>query len=208
MTGICIGIGDGWELAAHRTAKRMEAMTGVKCFVISEWDDRGAVSPAWMKCHIIADCRKLPPPYFLFDADILPMKPWDPRSLYRGRFAGTVEPQTDILRAECSLYNLNRLRYINGGLVMFDESHADIWAETWGKHPRYGSWLEQTALNKALVRHDIDLIPNTYNTLVRPNREDLSAKALLARPETNLHLCGLRGDMGTLLGVQESLGFA
>jgi hypothetical protein len=143
----------------------------------------------------------------IFDADILPMKPWDPRSLYRGKFAGVVENQTDIIRAECSLYNLNRRRYINGGLVMFDESHAEIWAETWSKHPRYGTWLEQTALNKALAGHEIDLIPNIYNTLLRPDRDDISAKALLARPETNLHLCGLRGDVGTLLAVQEALGF-
>jgi hypothetical protein len=204
MTGVCIGIGEGWGIAALRARWRMEQMTGLQCQLIS-WKFEDVSNPSWLKCHIH---RFLPPetaPWLVFDADLLPMRPWNPAALYNSRFTAVRDQPTDMLRGECDAYGLDIDRYVNGGLLMFDASHAAIMEETWTRHPRYGRWLEQTSLNVSLKNKPVTYLPETFNKLMRPDREDISAEALRDRPEVNVHLCGLGGDVGRLLAVQEGL---
>lgn len=192
------------------TADRMRTMTGVECTVWFEWQDarREILSnPSWMKCHIIEEFGVLAAPFLVFDADILPMRPWNPEALYRGRFTGVAEAPNTMIRQECNAYGMRQDRYINGGLLMFDASHRSIWDETWSRHPHYGRWLEQTSLNKSLDGKAVTLLPHAFNTLLQQEGEDLTPEGLKARPEVNLHMCGLRGDIDRLLRVQEELGW-
>ena len=122
MIGVTIGIGAEWARLARATAQRMSAHTGLECRVIDSCT-YGVAHPSWLKCHVH---RIFPEAdsFLLFDADILPLKEWDPHGLFEslGRpFCGVPEPNSNLMvRDECEAWGLGYPDiYLNGGLLMY-----------------------------------------------------------------------------------------
>jgi hypothetical protein len=195
MIGVTIGIGEGWTALARATARRMSDTTGLRCVVLEEEKDSGVCHPSWLKCLIH---RIFPDEdsFLYFDADILPLQVWDPHGLFEdlGRpFCGVPEPNgnPDVV-AECTEWGLGYPdTYINAGLLMFGIEHGYVWDRTWTHHPHGGTWMEQTALNHALVTEAVEIcrLPRRFNTLAQKGRiNNLYARATLAEC-INLHCC-------------------
>lgn len=195
MIGVTIGTG-AWKDQARDTAQRMEAMTGLACFVIEE-DTYGCVHPSWLKCHIhrifpMADS------FLVFDADILPLRPWNPKSLFEmnGRaFMGVPEPnESPAVRAQCEAWGLGYPdTYLNGGLLIYGREHAPVWERTWECHPDGGFWMEQTAMNRALVDEAVEVcrLPRRFNLIAQKGRiVPIYARATL-RDAVNVHTCAM-----------------
>jgi hypothetical protein len=195
MIGVTIGTGE-WKAQARDTAHRMEAMTGLPCFVI-EQDDFNCAHPSWLKCHIhrifpLADS------FMVFDADILPLRPWNPKALFEmnGRaFMGVPEPNASpAVLAECEDWGLGYPDvYLNGGLLIFGQEHAPVWDRTWSRHPNGGTWMEQTAMNRALVDEAVEVcrLPRRFNLLAHQGRiNPIYARATL-RDAVNIHTCAM-----------------
>jgi hypothetical protein len=177
MIGVTIGIGEGWRELAQAAALRMEEMTGIQCFVIEEnpreWQ---AVHPSWLKCHVPAMFPDHDE-FLVFDADILAVRPWDPAALFEtlGRpFMAVPEPGTNPeVMEECRKWQLAFPdSYLNCGLLVFGREHAPVLDAAWEYHPHGGEWLEQTALNRALVDSGVEIcrLPRRYNTLAKHGR--------------------------------------
>lgn len=197
MIGITIGIGEEWKRLAEKTAARMELMTGVKCHVIDR-DDFGCAHPSWLKCHV----HKIFPnedSYFLFDADILPLRGWNPQSLFREMkraFIGVPEPNfNDEILAECKQWELGFPDiYVNGGLLIFGAEHAWIWEKVWTFHPNGGTWLEQTALNRVLADEAVEMcrLPRHFNLIAHFGKiKSIYARSTL-KDAMNVHTCALK----------------
>lgn len=205
MLGVTIGIGEGWGDVARRAAERMSRMTGLECMVI-EKNEFGLAHPSWLKCHVL-DLFPKHEEFLVFDADILPLRPWSPDHLFRmmgRRFCAVPEDNSPTILVECTNYRLPFPDwYVNGGLAMFGREHAPIWKAVLGYHPKYGSWLEQTALNEAIRRgaHEVARLPRFYNQLLHGR---LSQAAAVAHDCVNLHIDSMGGHVEELVRLQEA----
>lgn len=196
MIGVTIGIGEGWQQLAESKAARMAEMTGLECRVINV-DDYGCAHPSWLKCHVH---RIFPDEdsFLVFDADILPLRPWDPECLFEslGRpFIGVPEPNANPeLKVEIGEWGLGTSdTYINGGLLIFGHEHGAVWDRVWSLHPHGGRWLEQTAINHALAMDAIEVcrLPRHFNLLShRGKLSAVYARGTLANA-VNLHTCAV-----------------
>jgi hypothetical protein len=195
MIGVTIGTGE-WKKQARDTAHRMEAMTGIPCFVIEE-DAYNCAHPSWLKCHI----HRIFPnadSFLVFDADILPLRGWEPDTLFEmsGRaFMGVPEPNASpAVLAECKAWGLGYPdTYLNGGLLLFGREHAPVWDRTWSRHPQGGAWMEQTALNRALIDEAVEVcrLPRRFNLMAHRGRiNPIYARATL-RDAINVHTCAM-----------------
>lgn len=172
MIGVTIGIGEKWAKLAHATARRMAHTTGLQCHVI-EADEFACAHPSWLKCHIH---RIFPEEdsFLLFDADILPLRKWNPEGLFRSLrrpFLAVPEPNANPhLIQECADWQLGFPDvYINGGLLIYGREHGFVWDRVWSMHPNGGRWLEQTALNRALADECVELcrLPRHFNLMAQ-----------------------------------------
>jgi hypothetical protein len=195
MIGVTIGTG-AWKAQAEATADRMEAMTGLPCTVIYT-DDFQCIHPSWIKCHIP---RLFPraDSFLVFDADLLPLRQWDPQALFKmsGRaFMGVPEPNASpAVLAECEAWGLGYPDlYLNCGLLIFGREHAPVLDRTWRRHPDGGAWMEQTALNRALVDEAVEVcrLPRRFNLMAHRGRiNPIYARATL-RDAINVHTCAM-----------------
>jgi hypothetical protein len=207
MIGVTIGIGAGWAECAACAAERMSAMTGLPCYVIKAPDLRPeAVHPSWLKC-VVTEAWPAEDAFLVFDADILPLAPWDPAGLFErlGRpFMAVPEDNTPPVYNECMRYGLPPFDwYINAGLTIFGREHGPIWGDVWKLHPRFGTWLEQTALNYVLKARGTEVVrlPRRFNRLLHGQNHlapDLAASELFI----NLHADSLGGHAATLAQLQ------
>jgi hypothetical protein len=203
MIGVTIGIGPGWKEASEWAAFRMHRMTGLQCVVLDH-DPVGVAHPSWLKCHFL---DLYPGEVILsFDADIICMRPWRPSAIFdlmEQRFCAVPEDNIEIVARECVNYELPYPDwYVNGGLLMFGPQHKPVWDAVWARHPRYGSWLEQTAINRALfdLRIEVARLVRSYDTL-------LHGRPFAWRPggPVNLHVDSLGGNASPLLDLQRYL---
>lgn len=196
MIGITIGIGGEWAALARRTAERMEAMTGLPCHVIDH-DDFGCSHPSWLKCHV----HRIFPneeSFFVFDADILPLRPWDPASMFYtlGRPVMAVpEPNDnpDLLK-ECQEWCFGYPDcYLNAGLLIFGREHVDILERAWSMHPNGGRWLEQSAFNRAIIDsgHEVCRLPRHFNMIAQRGRVFAMYARTTLRHAYCVHTCAL-----------------
>lgn len=188
MIGITIGVGEQWNAAAKACAHRMSEMTGLECKVIDTCPESIA-HPSWLKAHVIGMFPEYDS-FLVFDADIIPSKHWNPKLLFEelGRpFCAVPDRNWAATQRECTKFNMPWPDwYVNGGLTMFGKEHAIVWEYVLRKHPKYGSWLEQTALNEALLKLGTNVcrLPHRFNQLY-------SGSSPVARSEAiNLHLAG------------------
>ena len=210
MIGVSIGIGPGWQECARFAALRMSRMTGLECHVVTHPHRTTEVAhPSWLKCWV-TEMFPAEDSFCLFDADLLPLRPWDPAGLFEklGRpFLAVPEDNTLPVYNECMRYQLPPWDwYVNGGLTIFGREHASIWQTVWKLHPRFGSWLEQTALNHVL--RDVGLpvcrLPRRFNHLL--HGDYAAAPALAQAPDlVNLHADSLGGDASRLVTLQKQL---
>lgn len=194
MKGYTIGTGT-WRKVAQAAAARMQAMTGIPCEVFvpsKKW-----AHPSWGKCEIPVDG-----PTLIFDADIWCMEKWEPRHA-PGAVCMVPEPSNRFVDIECRLYGIERHRYCNGGLMILDD--PAILPAVAAYAPRYGRWLEQTAINKVLVGRDVTLLSPRLNHLLRANKEPMDADSLRAHGAINLHFTGPDKTPDWLLKKYEEL---
>lgn len=222
MIGVTIGIGRLWPEIAARSARRMQKMTGLRCIVIDGARRVGAperlpevVHPSWLKCHIT---RIFPTEhrFLVFDADIFCLSHWDPEALFaetRKSFCAVPDRNLPAVYKECCEHQLPFPDwYVNGGLLMFNRKHEAIWDEVWNKHPRYGRWLEQTALNKAIQESGIDVcrLPRVFNQLPEAPGELIAPgkiENLRDAGVANFHYADCGGDGSKILALQKELGY-
>ena len=191
MTGFVIGIGEGWPGVAAVCARRMEAMTGIKSHVITS-DPYNLVHPSWLKCKI-PEMFPDEQSYFIFDADILPLKPWRIQILHhKPTFIAVPDRATEMVRQEQVALGMGEDHtYINGGFLIFNRAASHIMTDAFQHYPIYGNWLEQGAVNKEISKHPglLSLMDNAFNCHVHPNLiDDAIEKGIF-----NAHLTGLRG---------------
>lgn len=185
MIGLCIGTGE-WYRVAVRAAARMEQMTGVPCRVIERVDGNLAHA-SWHKLNLLRDYPG--ETLFIFDADIWCLAPWDPRAYTATGLAMVRDRSTFEVRVECALYHIPPDRYHNAGLMIADERAREVFAAAKRLHPRYGRWLEQTAVNhEAHARgFPVQAMPFTLNSQIDAAEP---VAELAASPAVNLHFSG------------------
>lgn len=185
MIGLTIGTGD-WRAVAERSAAQMQAMTGIECHVVDKVDSR-LVHASWHKLNLLRDYPGQT--LLIFDADIWCQKRWRPHDWLSRGLAMAPEVVNAPIEKESALYGLSASHYYNAGLLICDNRCRELFHDAMKLHPRYGTWLEQTALNRAIIdlKQPITELPQTYNHLVSI---DLPADKLKALHSTNLHFAG------------------
>jgi len=185
MIGLTIGTGD-WKGVAERSAAQMQKMTGIECHVISKVD-KDLVHPSWHKLNLLRDYAG--ESLLIFDADIWCQKRWNPASFLSRGIAMAPEPQNASIAKETALYGLPAGKYYNAGLLIVDGRSRQVFHEAKKLHPYYGTWLEQTALNRVIMELGaaITELPLTYNHLVSIETEPKQLKQLHS---ANLHFAG------------------
>jgi hypothetical protein len=197
--GITIGIGEGWDKAAVVAAARMRNATGIDCVVCDRIPQLPeGWSPSWGKAWLF----DLVPARFdrllIFDADIVAVRKWqlpDAPGFYAVRELGSNPSRTN----EQLAYQLTD--YFNGGLFIIDREHADRLAAVRDYGPRYGTWLEQTALNKVFA--DVfRALPSQLNWLLE--NETSGLRGAIDSGAINLHLAGTK-DPREILAMQQKI---
>jgi len=197
MIGLCYGIGTHAE-AARFAADQMQYMTGVSCTVIETNPLAEEVHPSWLKC-IAIDLFPEEDSFLVFDADILCLKPWDPEKIFEdlGRpFCAVPDTRDQIVYEECNNLGIPFPDlYINGGLTIFGQEHAEVWRSTWKRRPRCGKWMEQGALNLALLDTGVETcrLPRWFNVLAngKDGLREIKDPTVKHRM-INLHFCGTK----------------
>jgi hypothetical protein len=196
--GITIGIGEGWDKAAVIAAARMREATGVECVVCDSIPQLPeGWSPSWGKAWLFDLVPARYDRLLVFDADIFAIRKWqlpDAPGFYAVRELGGNPSRNNELRA----FGLKD--YFNGGLFIIDRQHADRLAAVCDYGPRYGTWLEQTALNK--VFHDFTPLPSQLNWLLE--NETSGLRGALDSGAINLHLAGTK-DPRALVAMQSKI---
>lgn len=192
---------------AKLAAERMSKMTGLECKIINSHS--GEVShPSWLKCFVNQNFPN-EESFLVFDADIICMREWDPKGLFEslGRpFCAALDVNSKHVYRECQELQIGFPDvYVNGGLTIFGKEHAGVWSRVWGKHPKYGKWLEQGALNVALLEENGEVcrLPRRFNLISQfasIPKEWAEANGII-----NYHACGV-GNAKDLLNVQTEFG--
>ena len=212
MLGVTIGVGKGWREAAQSAAQSMSKRTGLRCVVL---DDIGSsipkaklpkvAHPAWLKAHVL-DLFPEEDEFMLFDADLIPRRDWDPQAIFRqmrGAFCAVPDRNCETVRDECASFNLPFPDwYVNTGLLLFSRQHAPVWDYVRKKHPKHGSWQEQTAVNEALLalRVSVARLPRDFNYLALSKTK--------SNGEINFHPAGEVITVDKLIALQSEFADA
>jgi hypothetical protein len=192
---IIIGVGDYENLACH-TQNLWFQNNFINAFIFS---CKTEIHPSWNKLILgykTESGQILKSPFepapgsewtIIVDSDIFSLRPFQ-IPIPKKQFAAVREPETHPIKIEKKLYGINN--YFNAGFWIIHRDLLKRLHECFVKyHPRYGSWLEQTALNK-WIQHEIgewEELPREYNWMVHPN--DDASEAL--KNAYLIHLCGL-----------------
>lgn len=205
MLIVCIGVGVEWRQMANLAASRMALMTGLDYVVVSDLF-YPACHPSWLKCHLLN--RYKGEDLLIMDADIISLKMWNPQRIFEdtGRpFLAVPEPRYQSVLEECEVMGLPFPDiYVNGGLVVCGAHHAPIWQAAWKKHPKCGRWLEQSALNLAIIESDIPVcrLPRAFNYVTHHGK--FTSQELEYQSVVNLHVSGC--DSKEILEIYDKLG--
>lgn len=206
MIGVTFAIGPGWKECGEFAAIRMAETTGLRCDVISEWpEDPGQlVNPSWLK--LWAQEWYPGEDLMLFDSDIVSMKRWDPVAMLDGYdFAFAREyVHYEKLLAEVQRLHFDPWRYGNCGLILI-KAGCTVLEESRKYYPAYGTWLEQTGVNKRLQERPdlkVNLFPRAYNRLWPAYRPQ---DKVGLKHQVNLHFCNLKGNAAKLAQIQQAM---
>lgn len=207
---VTIGIGNGWRELAERAGARMAEATGLPVQVLSschllppDWH------PSWAKCWAFDLVPDHIDRLLVFDADIYPVAPfteWDtdePLAVVR-------HLENKSVKTEKILYGLPE--YWNTGLFVIRRSYADALRLTATYGPSYGTWLEQTALNREFLYRDKTWLPGRCNYLLTPPKPSEpadqaigSALGAIEAGATNLHFTGYGGGAAKIHAIFDQL---
>lgn len=211
MIGVVIGIGDKWRSIARASADRMSRMTGLRCEVFDH-PYIPTIHPSWQKAFIIQRYAK-EDSFLCFDADIICLRQWDPERLFNdlGRaFCAVPDDHSEQVFKECEFLNISFPGiYVNAGLMMFGREHDYVWDRVWTKHPHCGAWLEQGALNLALLNMQVEIcrLPRKFNVLAHQGQmaPHESTISIHKNGWINLHACSCKTPE-QLVEVQKRFG--
>ena len=206
MQAITIGAGPYRKLADY-SAARMREMTGLETTVIDENDLRWwpVEHPAWQKLWLMHMHRGRD--LLIFDADIFCMKEWQPEDFIQEyEMAAVPDMASQQVLSECQLYGIGWGNYFNAGLMIVDGT-IEVMYDAQQYHPRYGSWLEQTAINKACwdAQVNINYMPRAYNRLLWPGRDSYEPADLKGLNVVNLHFASMGGQHEQILEMMKKL---
>lgn len=198
MLAVTIGIGKGWEEVASVAADRMAEMTKLDTLVITK-DPYSLHHPSWLKTRIWSEIPEEFDSILVFDADILPMRQWNPFAIFHATkrpFIIVPDLHTPHVEDECNMFKIPFPGiYSNGGLFICGREHEKILNSVYmNRYPECGRNIEQTGLNLELIESKTEVLrlPRTFNTILWQNHDDFSTSALQARPEVNLHAALVR----------------
>jgi hypothetical protein len=177
----------------------MAEMTTMPMEVITE-DNGHFQHPSWMKSEIL-DWPQFEEhdSFLVFDADVICFKRWDPEAIFEsvGRaFCAVPDVNTDSVFEECAGLGVPFPDYyLNGGVIMFGREHKNVWDLVKKKHPKCGRWLEQGAMNLALMHYKTDVcrLPKPFNVVTyRGNITEYHGEEMWNRV-VNLHMTSMAG---------------
>lgn len=165
MMGVTIGTGE-WRGAAEVAAQAMRRATELECVVVHElpaaWP--AALHPSWLKCRVFDFVPAGVDRVLVFDADALAVRPWREWQDARHDLSVVRHPEHRAVRTEKELYGL--WEYWNAGLFVVHRRLEERLRRVLDAAPRYGSWLEQTALVKAFLGMEKHWLPTWCNSHV------------------------------------------
>jgi hypothetical protein len=200
MTGICISTGE-YKWIGKAAADRMGEMTGLDCIIIDEVFCE-VPHPSWIKAKLIDHFPEIDS-FLVFDSDIICLQPWQPEALFEELhrpFMAVPDDRSNNVLHECVNLEIPFPDfYVNGGLTIFGREHKPVWDAVWKCHPKCGRWLEQGALNLALLETGVEVcrLPRRFNylahggTMTPQQAKDLNI--------VNYHACSI----GNAIGVRE-----
>ena len=193
ILGVCIGVGDAWGDAAALACSQMRKHTGVECVVCDDIPclPQGAC-PSWGKAWLWDLVPNKYDRLLVFDADLVCIRPWNQWELPHRFMACRELFVHHSYRNEQTLYNVPR--YFNAGLLVMDRSTAARMDDVKSYAPRYGSWYEQTAMNRVFT--DWSQLPSQLNWFCREETSGMTGA--LDAGAINVHLAG-RKDTKELL---------
>lgn len=204
-----IACGHEWQKIAYQSALRMQKMTGITCGMMTI--DFDTVHPSWNKTKVCEE-YDIRDGMFLFDADILCLKPWNPVELWEKHnraFLAVPDRNIERVEEECERYGIGFPdMYVNAGLTIFGREHKPIWDATFAKHPWVRGWLEQTPLNQVLRDYEKDggkvvRLDRKYNRICGWNvlAEEVKGDTI------NAHLAGNGERPERIIAAQKELGW-
>lgn len=206
MKGICIATGtykDVGKVAADRMAK----MTGLDCIVVDEVFAT-VPHPSWIKTKVIDQFPEIDS-FMVFDSDIICLRPWQPEVLFeemRRPFCAVPDERSAAVLDECMRLKISFPDiYVNGGLTIFGREHKPVWDAVWARQPKCGYWLEQGALNLALLERYVEVcrLPRRFNQL--SHQGEMSPEKAMEMGIINFHACSI-GNASGVKRVQEKFG--
>lgn len=200
MIGVTIGIGEGWRECSQWAALRTQQMTGLQCATIEGSEYGDDFHPSWLKCQIL-DIFPQYDEFLYFDADIIPLKPWNPQEIFEknGRKICAVRDNNPVMRVmvemEEQAIGILKGTYLNAGLFMFGREHAPVFEATWARRPEWHNWIDQSAWNRSLydLKVPVAVLPNRFNEMGWPNGSET----------INYHYHSLNGDWKALKKLQD-----
>jgi hypothetical protein len=213
MIGVTIGLGEKWKEVAEISAREMARHTGISCHVISEAPDDFSFHPSWLKLRVF-DLFPGEDEILFFDADILCIRDWEPKPKIYNLRGHEIHHDAGInicndehsisVGQECRQFGIDgQWKYFNAGLWIAHRKHDPILKRALARGPKFGTWLEQTALTVELQSENVSVLPRQFNRLLWPGFHDYLN--LHWMPDTNLHLASI-GDPEIILSIYKGNG--
>lgn len=199
IQGICFGIGGGWQSAAILACEQMEKHTRIPCKPILARPENAPEgwSPSWWKMcafDLVDDGADYA---LVFDADIVCVRDWTPY-LHDAPVMAVREFHSATRAIEAKNYQIRD--YFNGGFFLVHRDMRSRLESLRDYGPKYGSWLEQTALNRIFADVWKPLPPQCNWLIEEETRGLLGAIDSLA---ANLHLAGTKDPHQTINYMQK-----
>lgn len=207
VQGVVIGIGPDWEMPAALAAVRLEATFSVRFAVMN----RRPLSmpehfhPAWAKLwafEVYPHASHL----IVADADLLPVAPIERNVLdFDADFSAVLDEPSRSIFHESEAFGIPPNAYFNTGLFMARrKTMAPILTAAQRRGPRYGAWLEQTAINVGIHAAEarINVWPHRMNWQCPPGA---SPHRCAAEGAEIIHFSGRRGNAARVSQEIESV---
>lgn len=159
MIGVTIGIGRAYREMAELAAESVRKWTGLDVDVIT---DAAGMRAAEVKLTLL---ERYSETVFYFDADTRMVNAWPELREYEGResFIASKHDASEALDRDCEHYKLNPDRFFYAGLWIANRQHAAAFKHAielcQSDYYRTSFGVDQTALNVAMQRFDVDFQP-------------------------------------------------
>ena len=188
MIGVTIGVGRAYREMAELAAESVQKWTGLNVRVVTSTQ---GCHPAKYKLLLLEQHDET---VFYFDADTRMIGPWPEIASYEDRtdFIASKHDPTDARDRDCGRYGLDNNRYFYSGLWFANRKHHGeafhaAYELCHSDDYRTEFQYEQTALNVAIQRYDIQLAPVPWERHVVCDNDNASR---VAKATSMLHIAG------------------